>query len=76
MASWSREGASPDTGNTNREFDISDLASLYEALYPVSTKYKSFGLQIGLNIKKIEDIEESYGDVSDCVFLKFCMHVY
>ena len=64
MASWSLEAA---TGYTNREFSISDLASLYEALYPVSAKYKFFGLQIGVNIAEIKTIGASYRGSGDCL---------
>ena len=49
------------TGNAEafagREYTEDYLADLYEVLHKISAKYKSFGLQIGLKITKIEEIE-------------------
>ena len=42
-----------------------DLTDLYETLYPVRRKYKSIGLQIGVIISEIENIEAQYGDLGD-----------
>lgn len=49
-----RHAASPLTEN--------DLAHLYETLYPLRQKYKSFGLHIGLKISEIKDIEARHVD--------------
>ena len=42
-----------------------DLGDLYEALYPIRKKYKSFGLQIKIKKSEIESIEAQYSDHGD-----------
>ena len=62
MATVSSETASPNTG-----LAIKDLNALVEALYRVRAKYKFFGLQIGVDINEIEDIEANCKDSSNCL---------
>ena len=62
MATGSSETTSPNTG-----LAIKDLNALVEALYPVRAKYKFFGLQIGVDINEIEDIEANCKDSSYCL---------
>ena len=52
---------------SNRELGEEDISALYEALYPVRAKYKDFGLQIGVHIREIRNIEAKYKDHSDCL---------
>ena len=57
MATAFREATSP--------FVESDLKYLHEALYPVRSKSKSFGLQIGLLLSDIEAIEIEQSDLGN-----------
>ena len=58
---------SSDTTSPNPELAIKDLNALVEALYPVRTNCKFFGLQIGIDINEIEDIEANCKDSSNCL---------
>ena len=40
----------------------SDLGALHSALYPARKRYKSFALQIGVELGEIEDVEGMYSD--------------
>ena len=71
MATGSSEATSPDTG-----FGIKDISALHEALCPVSAKYKFFGLQIGVDINKIKEIEATYKNSSDCLLEILLSHLY
>ena len=52
----------------SRELGVNDLSSLYEALYPVRTKYRGFGLQIGVDLDEIKDIESNNNkDSGNCL---------
>ena len=62
MAAGSSEAAS-----ASREFSEDDLADLCDALHKVSTKYKFFGLQIGLKMHDIRGIAAKHSDSSDCL---------
>ena len=55
MATGSSQATSPYT-----ELGTKDLSALLEALYPVRAKYRFFGLQIGVSLDEIEDIETNY----------------
>ena len=55
MATGSSQATSPNT-----ELGTKDLSALLEALYPVRAKYRFFGLQIGVSLDEIEDIEMNY----------------
>ena len=55
MATWSSQATSPNT-----ELGTKDLSALLEALYPVRAKYRFLGLQIGVSLDEIEDIETNY----------------
>ena len=67
MATGSSEATSSDT-----EFGIKDISALHEALYPVSAKYKFFGLQIGVDINEIKKIKANCDDSSDCLLEILC----
>ena len=60
MATGSSQAASPDGGLV-----AGDLRVLHKALYPARNSYKSFGLQIGVNIDEIEAIEGKNTDHGD-----------
>ena len=60
MAAGSSEAAS-----ASREFSQGDLGDLCDALHKVSTKYRFFGLQIGLKMHEIHEIAEKYRDPAD-----------
>ena len=62
MASGSSQSTLPNT-----ELGVRDLSALYEALYPVRAKYKFFGLQIGVDLDEIENIETNYKDSEHCL---------
>ena len=63
MATGSSEAAS-----ASREFSEDDLADLCEALHKISTKYRFFGLQIGLKMHEIRRITvKIHGDPDDCL---------
>ena len=62
MAAGSSEAAL-----ASREFSEDDLADLYEALHNVSTKYRFFGLQIGLKMHEICGIAAGHSDSPDCL---------
>ena len=51
----------------NRELGEGEISALYEALYPVTAKYKDFGVLIGVHIREIRNIEAKYKDHSDCL---------
>ena len=51
----------------SRELGVKDLSSLYEALYPVIAKYKFFGLQIGVDLDEIKNIESNNKDSGNCL---------
>ena len=57
MATGSSQAASPDT-----ELCEDDLGALHEALYSVRYKCRTFGLQIGLLLKEIKNIEKQEED--------------
>ena len=59
MATGSSEVASPNT-----ELGEKDLAELHRLLYPAKIKYKSFGLQIGVEVGEIACM---YQDPGDCL---------
>ena len=50
----------------NTELGVKDISALYEALCPVRAKYKFFGLQIGVGLDEIENIETNYKDCNYC----------
>ena len=60
MASGSSEAAS-----ASREFSEDDLGDLCDALYKVSTKYRFFGLKIGLKMHEIRGIAAKHSDSAD-----------
>ena len=60
MAAGSSEAAS-----ASREFSEDDLADLCETLHKVSTKYRFFGLQIGLKMHEIRGIAAKHSDPAD-----------
>ena len=60
MATKSNQAASPYIALSK-----DDLGDLYSALYPARNRYKSFGLQIGVEIDEIENIEGMYNDRGD-----------
>ena len=62
MASGSSQATLPNT-----KLGVKDVSVLYEALYPVRAKYKFFGLQIGVNLDEIKNIETNYKDSEDCL---------
>ena len=62
MAAGSSEAAS-----ASREFSEDDLGDLFEALHKVSTKYKFFGLKIGLKMPQISEIEANHSKSADCL---------
>ena len=55
MTTGSSQATSPNT-----ELGTKDLSALLEALYPVRAKYRFFGLQIGVSLDEIEDIETNF----------------
>ena len=62
MATGSSKPALPNT-----ELDDTDLAQLHKVLFPARTKYKSFGLQIGVGVDEIACIEKMNQDPGDCL---------
>ena len=62
MAAGSSEAVS-----TSREFNEDHLADLCDALHKVSTKYKFFGLQIGLKMHEVRGIAAKASDSADCL---------
>ena len=62
MATRSSKPTSPNT-----ELDEKDLAELHKVLFPARTKYKSFGLQIGVGVDEIACIEKMNQDPGDCL---------
>ena len=60
MATGSSEVALPNT-----RLDEKDLAELFEVLYPARNKCNRFGLQIGLGVDEIENIESIKTDSGD-----------
>ena len=60
MAAGSSEAAS-----ASREFSEDDLGDLCDALHKVSTKYRFFGLKIGLKMHEIRGIAEKHSDSAD-----------
>ena len=58
-AGWS------EAASASREFSEDDLADLCEPLHKVSTKYKFFGLQIGLKMRDINEIESNHSKSAD-----------
>ena len=60
MATGSSEVALPNT-----RLDEKDLAELFEVLYPARNKCNRFGLQIGLGVDEIENIESNKTDSGD-----------
>ena len=52
---------------SSRELGIKDLSALYEALYPVRAKYKFFGLQIGVDLDEVKNIETNNKDSESCL---------
>ena len=62
MATGSSKPTSPNT-----ELDEKDLADLHKVLFPARTKYKSFGLQIGVGVDEIACIEKMNQDPGDCL---------
>ena len=60
MAAGSSEAAS-----VSREFTVDDLADLSATLHKVSTKYRFFGLQIGLKMHEISEIEVNHSKSAD-----------
>ena len=68
MATGSSQATLP-----SRELGVNDLSSLYEALYPVRTKYRGFGLQIGVDLDEIKDIESNNNkDSGNCLLEILC----
>ena len=49
------------------KLDEKDLAELHKVLFPARTKYKSFGLQIGVGVDEIACIEKMNQDPGDCL---------
>ena len=62
MATGSSKPTSPNT-----ELDEKDLAELHKVLFPARTKYKSFGLQIGVGVDEIACIEKMNQDPGHCL---------
>ena len=60
MATGSGQGASPSTC-----LGVSDLGVLCEVLHPVRSKYKHLGLQIGVDITTIQNIEADHSKAED-----------
>ena len=60
MAAGSSEAAS-----ASRQFSEDDLGDLCDALYKVSTKYRFFGLKIGLKMHEIRGIATKHSDSAD-----------
>ena len=60
MAAGSSEGTS-----ASREFSEDDLGDLCDALHKVSTKYRFFGLKIGLKMHEIRGIAAKHSDSAD-----------
>ena len=60
MATGSGQAASPRAG-----LGVSDLGVLCEVLHPVRSKYKHLGLQIGVDITTIQNIEADYSKAED-----------
>ena len=60
MATGSDQGASPRAG-----LGVSDLGVLCEVLHPVRSKYKHLGLQIGVDISTIQNIEADHSKAED-----------
>ena len=59
---------SSDAASASREFSEDDLADLCEALHKISTKYRFFGLQIGLKMHEIRRITvKTRRDPDDCL---------
>ena len=56
-----------EAGLASRQFSEDDLADLCDALYRVSTKYRFFGLQIGLKMHEIRGIAAKHSDSVDCL---------
>ena len=62
MATGSSQATLP-----SRELGVKDLSDLYEDLYPVRTKYRGFGLKIGVGLDEIKDIESNNKDSGNCL---------
>ena len=60
MAAGSSEAAS-----ASREFSEDDLGDLCDALHKISTKYRFFGLKIGLKMHEIRGIAAKHSDPAD-----------
>ena len=61
MATGSGQGASPSSTGLG----VSDLGVLCEVLHPVRSKYKHLGLQIGVDITTIQNIEADHSKAED-----------
>lgn len=70
MATKSNQAASPYIALSK-----DDLGDLYSALYPARNRYKSFGLQIGVEIDEIENIEGMYNDRGDRLLAVLTAHL-
>ena len=56
---------SSEASSASREFSEDDLGDLCDALNKVSTKYRFFGLKIGLKMHEIRGIAEKHSDSAD-----------
>ena len=70
MATGSSQATLP-----SRELWVKDLSALYEALYPVRAKYRGFGLQIGVDLDDIKNIESNNKDSGNCLLEILSSHL-